>query len=47
MGVMHGDEINFIFGEPLRYGYDKYYTPAEVLLSERMIAFWTNFARTR
>ena len=46
MGVLHADEINFIFGEPLRNGYDKYYNSAEIQLSERMIAFWVNFART-
>lgn len=39
----HGDEINFIFGEPLNSLFS--YKPAEVRLSERMISFWVNFAR--
>jgi len=44
MGVVHGDEINFIFGEPLdpKYGY----TPAEVALSRKMMKYWANFAKT-
>lgn len=44
MGVLHGDEINFIFGEPLepKYGY----SPQEVELSRRMMNYWANFAKT-
>ncbi|XP_047105948.1 acetylcholinesterase-like [Schistocerca piceifrons] len=43
-GVMHGDEINYVFGEPLdpRKGY----TPHEVELSRRMMRYWANFAKT-
>lgn len=44
MGVLHGDEINYIFGEPLdpKYGYP----PHEVELSRRMMRYWSNFAKT-
>ncbi|RWR98979.1 Acetylcholinesterase-like protein, partial [Dinothrombium tinctorium] len=44
MGVLHADEINFIFGEPLdpRFGYNA----AEIELSKRMMRYWANFAKT-
>ena len=44
MGVLHADEINFSFGEPLdpRLGY----TPAEVELSRKMMKYWANFAKS-
>ena len=43
-GVLHGDEIAFIFGEPLNstYGYNE----KERQLSREMMAYWTNFAKT-
>ncbi|GFU30991.1 acetylcholinesterase-1 [Nephila pilipes] len=44
MGVAHFDETPFAFGYPLRY--PKNYTNAELLLSERMINVWTNFAKS-
>ncbi|CAK9290290.1 unnamed protein product [Gordionus sp. m RMFG-2023] len=44
MGVMHADEINYIFGEPLVPG--KGYKPEEIELSRNMMKFWTNFAKT-
>lgn len=43
-GVMHADEINFVFGEPLDD--DKGYSPNEKELSRKMIKYWTNFAKT-
>ena len=43
-GVMHGDEINYVFGEPLNPA--KNYQPAEVELSKRMMRYWANFAKT-
>uniref|UniRef100_A0A6G1SKY2 Acetylcholinesterase n=1 Tax=Aceria tosichella TaxID=561515 RepID=A0A6G1SKY2_9ACAR len=43
MGVIHGDEVNFVFGEPLNQAYN--YTPKEVELSKRMMKYWANFAR--
>jgi acetylcholinesterase len=44
MGVIHADEINFVFGEPMdpKFGY----TPAEVSFSRKMMRFWANFAKT-
>ena len=43
-GVLHGDEIAFIFGEPLNRS--KNYDQAEIALSKRMMAYWANFAKT-
>ncbi|VDK42790.1 unnamed protein product [Anisakis simplex] len=45
MGVLHGYEINFLFGEPLNT--KKYhYTREEQELSSRFMRYWANFART-
>ena len=52
MGVMHGDEIIFMFGHVLKDSsvrtgqWPIAYTPAEKELSRRMMAYWTNFAKT-
>uniref|UniRef100_A0A1B6JWT5 Carboxylic ester hydrolase n=2 Tax=Homalodisca liturata TaxID=320908 RepID=A0A1B6JWT5_9HEMI len=43
-GVMHADEINYIFGEPLNPALN--YHPQEVELSRRMMRYWANFAKT-
>lgn len=43
-GVMHADEINYIFGEPLNPSMN--YQPQEVDLSRRMMRYWSNFAKT-
>lgn len=43
-GVLHADEINFIFGEPLIPS--KKYTQSEKELSRKMMKYWTNFAKT-
>ncbi|XP_021924179.1 acetylcholinesterase-like isoform X3 [Zootermopsis nevadensis] len=43
-GVMHGDEISYVFGEPLNP--TKNYQPYEVELSKRMMRYWANFAKT-
>lgn len=42
-GVMHADEINYVFGEALNPKLN--YTPEERSFSRRIIRFWTNFAR--
>ncbi|RWS25045.1 Acetylcholinesterase-like protein, partial [Leptotrombidium deliense] len=44
MGVMHGDEISFIFGEPLNPALG--YTKDEKDFSKRIMRFWANFAKT-
>lgn len=45
MGVLHGYEINFVFGEPFnRISFN--YTDAERELSSRFMRYWANFART-
>ncbi|XP_015608238.1 acetylcholinesterase [Cephus cinctus] len=43
-GVMHADEISYIFGEPLDMS--KKYTTEEIHLSKRMMKYWANFAKT-
>ncbi|KAJ2943978.1 hypothetical protein O0L34_g8300 [Tuta absoluta] len=43
-GVLHADEINYVFGEPLNPG--KNYSPEEVEFSKRIMRYWSNFART-
>lgn len=43
-GVMHGDEINYVFGEPLDPA--KNYHSQEIELSKRMMNYWANFAKT-
>ncbi|PZC86944.1 hypothetical protein B5X24_HaOG200211 [Helicoverpa armigera] len=43
-GVMHADEINYVFGEPLNPG--KNYSPEEVEFSKRLMRYWANFARS-
>ena len=45
-GVMHGDEIAYVFGDPLRSRPSLEYTEAERALSGNMMAFWANFAKT-
>lgn len=42
-GVMHGDEISYVFGEPLNPNLD--YTEEEKSLSRRIMRYWSNFAR--
>uniref|UniRef100_A0A2C9JKE7 Carboxylic ester hydrolase n=1 Tax=Biomphalaria glabrata TaxID=6526 RepID=A0A2C9JKE7_BIOGL len=44
MGVMHGDEIFFVFGLPLKYSHK--FTREEKELSRKMMTFWSNFAKT-
>lgn len=44
MGVIHGYEIEFVFGLPLEKRLN--YTQEEEKLSRRMMKYWANFART-
>lgn len=44
MGVIHGYEIEFVFGLPLEKRLN--YTVEEEKLSRRMMRYWANFART-
>ncbi|XP_074661376.1 cholinesterase-like [Tubulanus polymorphus] len=44
MGVMHGYEIEFIFGLPLNTNLG--YKEADINIANRMMKFWANFART-
>ncbi len=43
MGVMHGDEISFVFGEPLNP--KKNFTDEEKVLTRKILKYWSNFAR--
>ncbi|XP_066541724.1 cholinesterase-like [Hoplias malabaricus] len=45
MGVMHGDEIEFVFGIPQNSS--RGYTEEEVALSQKMMRLWANFAKIR
>ena len=44
MGVLHGDEVLFMFGEPLKLGAN--FTDAERELSRDVMRYWTNFAKS-
>ncbi|GBM67628.1 Acetylcholinesterase-1 [Araneus ventricosus] len=43
MGVAHFDEVQFVFGRPIRK--PELYEPNEIELSKKMILAWTNFAK--
>uniref|UniRef100_A0A0P6GKJ8 Neuroligin-4, Y-linked n=1 Tax=Daphnia magna TaxID=35525 RepID=A0A0P6GKJ8_9CRUS len=48
-GSIHGEELAYVFGMPLVGGTNHLsanYTRAEMLLSEIVITYWANFART-
>ncbi|CBY30570.1 unnamed protein product [Oikopleura dioica] len=50
MGVMHGYEIEYVFGTILLQDQGFYpmvkFNPEEFVLTKRMIQYWTNFAKT-
>ena len=43
-GVLHADEINFVFGEPTNKTFR--YTEEEKTFSKKIMLYWTNFAKT-
>lgn len=43
LGVMHGDEISFVFGEPLYPELN--YTYEEKILARKILKYWSNFAK--
>ncbi|CAL1269168.1 unnamed protein product [Larinioides sclopetarius] len=43
MGVAHFEEVQFVFGKPIRKPY--LYEPEEVELSKKMIQIWSDFAK--
>jgi len=45
MGVMHGDEIMFVFGDAVKPS--RNYSLEDQQLSRQMMTYWTNFAKTR
>ncbi|XP_051900454.1 acetylcholinesterase isoform X2 [Pristis pectinata] len=44
MGVIHGYEIEFVFGLPLEKRLN--YTPEEEMLSRKIMRYWSTFAKT-
>jgi carboxylesterase type B len=46
-GSTHGDELDFIFGLPYQQDYYDSYSDEDRTLSDRMIRYLTNFAKTR
>ncbi len=40
---MHGDEINYIFGEPLNPAHS--YTDEEKDFGRKIMRYWSNFAK--
>lgn len=44
-GVMHGYEIEYVFGVPI-YNETAGYTKREQVLSEKVIQYWSSFATT-
>lgn len=49
MGTVHGEDLPYVFGAPLVEGFSHFprnYTKSEVALSEAIMIFWSNFART-
>lgn len=49
MGTVHGEDLPYVFGAPLVEGFSHFpqnYTKSEVALSEALIVYWSNFART-
>jgi len=47
MGVLHGDEVMFIFGEPLNATDELHYTNEEIIASQKIMSYWANFAKYR
>ena len=43
LGVMHGDEISYVFGEPLLPEFN--FTEPERTLSRKLLRYWSNFAK--
>ncbi|XP_052894687.1 neuroligin-3 [Anopheles moucheti] len=49
MGTVHGEDLPYVFGAPLVDGFNHFprnYTKSEVALSEAIMVYWANFART-
>lgn len=49
MGTVHGEDLPYVFGAPLVDGFSHFprnYTRSEIALSEAVMIFWSNFART-
>ena len=45
-GVLHGDEILFVFGQPFKPELGYTYTETERDFSSEIMTYWTNFAKT-
>ena len=42
----HGNDIFFMFGEPYNDRFPDLWSPEEKILSQQMMAYWANFAKT-
>ena len=48
-GGVHGDDMTYVFGAPLTDGIDPFtstFTRSEKMLTEAIMRYWTNFAKT-
>ena len=45
--ILLADEIMFVFGEPLNVTDELHYTHEEMIASQKIMAYWTNFAKYR
>ncbi|CAF4756170.1 unnamed protein product, partial [Rotaria sp. Silwood2] len=45
--VLETDELMLVFGEPFNITGDLHYTNEEVIVSQKMMAYWANFAKYR
>ena len=39
------DEVMFVFGEPLNITNNLHYTNQEVIVSQKIMSYWANFAK--
>lgn len=49
LGTVHGEDLPYIFGAPLVDGFSHFprnYSKSEVALSESLMLYWSNFARS-
>ena len=45
--IQLADEVMFVFGEPLNVTDDLHYNKQELIVSEKLMAYWTNFGKFR
>ena len=45
-GVMHGTELDYMFGKPFEESSSTTFTSEEKHLSKQLMTYWSNFAKT-